>query len=89
MPQDSFLFSETYRENIGFGADGEVDDERLAGRLYWPREKADLLTRPREGLATILAFSAGDPVDLGLYAYAPGHTRELRLTGVMNAIVNA
>ena len=66
-----------------------LDDERLAGRLYWPRENVDLLTRPQEVLATILAFSAGDPVDLGLYAYAPGHARELRLTGVMNAIVNA
>jgi hypothetical protein len=66
-----------------------LDDERLAGRLYWPRENVDLLTRPQEVLATIISFSAGDPVDLGLYAYAPGHARELRLTGVMNAIVNA
>ena len=30
VPQDSFLFSETYRENIGFGADGELSDERVA-----------------------------------------------------------
>lgn len=66
-----------------------LDDGRLAGSLHWPSENVDLLTRPQEVLATILAFSAGDPVDLGLYAYAPGLARELRLTGVMNAIVNA
>jgi len=30
VPQDSFLFSETYRENVGFGADEELSDERLA-----------------------------------------------------------
>ncbi|MFO1009476.1 MAG: ABC transporter ATP-binding protein [Planctomycetota bacterium] len=30
VPQDSFLFSATWRENVGFGVDGELDDERLA-----------------------------------------------------------
>ena len=30
VPQDSFLFSETYRANVGFGAEHELDDERLA-----------------------------------------------------------
>ncbi len=63
--------------------------ERLAGSLYWPTASTDLLTRPREVLATILAFADGQPVDLCLYAYAPGQARELRLTGAMNAIVNA
>ena len=30
VPQDSFLFSETYRDNVGFGADEPLDDARLA-----------------------------------------------------------
>ena len=30
VPQDSFLFSETYRDNVGFGADEELSDGRLA-----------------------------------------------------------
>jgi len=66
-----------------------LDSSPLAGRLFWPDEGADLLTCPQDVLATILAFADSHPVDLGLYAYAPGQARELRLTGSMNAIVNA
>ncbi|MEZ5595710.1 MAG: hypothetical protein R3E84_04840 [Pseudomonadales bacterium] len=66
-----------------------LTDGTLAGRLHVPVTSVDLLSRPQEVLATLLAFSATTPVDLGLYAYAPGQARELRLTGVMNAIVNA
>lgn len=29
VPQDSFLFSETYRDNLAFGADEGIDDERV------------------------------------------------------------
>jgi ATP-binding cassette subfamily B protein len=29
VPQDSFLFSEPYRENVAFGADGELPEERI------------------------------------------------------------
>jgi len=65
------------------------DDPALAGRLYWPAANVDLLSRPQEALATLIAFSGGKPMHLGLYAYAPGHARELRLTGVMNALVRA
>ena len=61
----------------------------MAGRLCWPEEAVDLLTRPQAVLATIIAFAAGQPVDLGLYAYAPGQARELLLTATMNAIVDA
>lgn len=64
-------------------------DVELSGRLYWPRDNVDLLTQPQEVLATVLRFADGQPVDLGLYAYAPGQARELRLTGVMNALVEA
>ncbi len=61
----------------------------LGGRLCWPAGNADLLEQPQAVLATLLAFADGEPLDLGLYAYAPGRARELRLTGVMNAIVEA
>ena len=61
----------------------------LSGRLYWPAGNADLLEKPREVLATLNAFADGAPLDLGLYAYAPGQARELRLTASMNALVNA
>ncbi len=61
----------------------------LTGRLHVPAQPVDLLARPQEALATLLAFSNGVPMDLGLYAYAPGQAREMRLTGVMNALVEA
>jgi hypothetical protein len=62
---------------------------RTAGTLHWPTEGADLLTQPKEILATIIAFANGSPVDVCLYAYAPGQAREIRLTGAMNAMVDA
>ena len=59
------------------------------GTLYYPKKGIDLLTQPRDALAMIQAFAAGAAVDLCLYAYAPGHAREMRLSAAMNAIVNA
>ena len=61
----------------------------LFGRLYWPPGNADLLAQPQEVLATLVDFADGSPLDLGLYAYAPGQARELRLTASMNAVVDA
>jgi hypothetical protein len=61
----------------------------MAGRLFWPENNVDLLSQPREVLATINAFGEGAPLDLGLYAYAPGHARELLLTATMNSIIDA
>jgi hypothetical protein len=66
-----------------------LEGSELAGRLRWPPGGVDLLARPREVLATLRAFAAEGPIDLGLYAYAPGQARELRLTAIMNAIVEA
>ncbi len=66
-----------------------LDVPGMSGRLTWPTGNADLLRQPREVLATLIAFADGDPLDLGLYAYAPGKARELRLTATMNALVNA
>ena len=67
---------------------GLIDSPTRAGRLTWT-EHADLLNQPGEILATISAFAANEPVDLCLYAYAPGQARELKLTTAMNAIANA
>jgi ATP-binding cassette subfamily B protein len=33
VPQDGFLFSDTYRENVGFGVDERVGDQRLASLI--------------------------------------------------------
>lgn len=65
------------------------DDAAMSGRLFWCEAGADLLRQPREVRAMLLTFADGHPVDLGLYAYAPGQARELRLTGVMNALVDS
>ena len=69
--------------------DDWLSDEGLAGRLYWPQRNVDLLRRPQEVLATLAEFAGSDKLDLGLYAYAPGQAREMRLTSTMNAIVDA
>jgi hypothetical protein len=59
------------------------------GTVQFPADGVNLLTQPAEILATILAFAAGQRLDLCLYAYSPGQAREMRLTAAMNAIVNA
>ena len=66
-----------------------LSGEHYSGRLHYVEANTDLLTSPAEILATVKVFAAGDPLDLCLYAYAPGQARELRLTGAMNALVNA
>lgn len=63
--------------------------ERHSGTLRWVPGGADLLTDPARIVATIAAFAGSEPVDIGLYAYAPGRAREWRLTMAMNAIVDA
>jgi hypothetical protein len=69
-------------------ADLRTNDE-LAGALHWVPGGVDLLVDPHRVRATIEAFAADEPVDIGLYAYAPGRAREWRLTATMNAIVEA
>lgn len=61
----------------------------LSGRVFWPAENVDLLTQPQAVLATLQDFAAGSPLDLALYAYAPGKAREIRLTASMNALIDA
>ena len=65
------------------------ESDRFSGTLRWSEAPADLLRAPERVLATLRAFAAAGPIDLGLYAYAPGQARELRLTAAMNAIVDA
>lgn len=66
-----------------------LEGTEYSGTLHYTEAAADLLTQPAQILATINAFADGNPVDLCLYAYAPGQAREIRLTGVMCAMVNA
>lgn len=66
-----------------------LDCEAFSGTLTYPETGADLLNDPVSVLATIESFADTNPVEICLYAYAPGQARELRLTGVMNALVNA
>lgn len=54
-------------------------EPHLSGALHYIDGGADLLTQPAEIRATILEFAAGSPVHLGLYAFANGGARELRL----------
>ena len=60
-----------------------------SGSISWPEQPVDLLRQPADILATIRQFAGQAPVDLGLYAYAPGQAREVKLTEVMNALVDA
>jgi len=58
----------------------------LGGRLFVPPEPSDLLADPASVVAAIRAFAQGEPVHLGMYAYAGGEGQEWRLTASMNAI---
>jgi hypothetical protein len=63
----------------------------LAGKVTHVTAGDDLLENPRAALAAIRQFAAeGDgPVHVGLFAYAPGASRELRIAAVMDAMVRA
>ena len=64
--------------------------DELAGKLVVASEARDLLREPRRIAAHDRGgFAAGDPVHLGLFAYAPGQSREWRLTAAMTAIVRS
>ena len=69
--------------------EGLVKDSQLSGRLFVPRDGADILEQPAAIAATIAAFAGSAPVHLGLYAYAPGQSQEWRLAAAMNAIVRS
>lgn len=60
----------------------------FAGRLH-AIGASDLLADPRRVRQAIIDFANAGPVHLGLYAYAPGKGRELRLAAVMDAIAKS
>ncbi|MFO0750495.1 MAG: hypothetical protein U1F43_33225 [Myxococcota bacterium] len=61
----------------------------LAGDLVVPSGVGDVLEDPRAVREAIVQFAEGQPVHLGLFAYAPGKGRELRLAGAMDAIARS
>lgn len=60
-----------------------------AGRVISTRGGDDLLSNPLAVAAALREFAKDGPVHVGLFAYAPGASRELRLAGVMDALVRA
>lgn len=60
-----------------------------SGELVWSTAGSDLLAQPREAAASIRRFAARGPVHVGLYAYAPGQSRELRIAAGMDALVRS
>lgn len=64
------------------------DTPPLAGKIVSSEGGDDLLTNPHAALAAVREFAREGPVHLGLFAYAPGASRELRLAGVMDAMAH-
>ncbi len=75
--------------DIGAPREALAKDSALSGRLLVPRGGANLLLSPAVVAATLARFAEAGPIDVGLYAYAPGASREWRLEAAMNAIVDA
>lgn len=63
--------------------------EAGAGRIVSSEGGDDLISAPQAAMAAVREFASEGPVHLGLFAYAPGASRELRLAGVMDAMVQA
>ncbi|MDX2014239.1 MAG: hypothetical protein SFW67_28830, partial [Myxococcaceae bacterium] len=61
----------------------------FSGRLLTTIGGDDVLHEPRKVVAALKAFASDGPVHVGLFAYAPGAGRELRLAAAMDAIVRA
>ncbi|MFT3711651.1 MAG: hypothetical protein QM817_28775 [Archangium sp.] len=64
------------------------NSDAMAGRIISTEGGDDLLTNPHAVLAAVREFASAGPVHLGLFAYAPGASRELRLAGVMDAMAH-
>lgn len=61
--------------------------DALSGSITRASGAANLLAQPREIAAAIRAFAESEPVHVGMFAYAPGASKEWRLGAAMNAIV--
>lgn len=66
---------------------GNVND--LAGDITRAPGAQNLLEQPREIAALVRAFASDGPVHIGMFAYAPGASKEWRLAATMNAIVSS
>jgi hypothetical protein len=64
-------------------------EPRLGGRLHYVAQGADLLAGPAAIRQTVLTFAAGAPVRFGMYAFASGDARALRLSFSMNELVRS
>lgn len=67
--------------------DVKPPDASLEGALVTTRGGDDVLNHPRAVLAALKDFANDGPVHVGLFAYAPGAGRELRLAAGMDAVV--
>ncbi len=68
-----------------------IDPQRptapAAGTLVYDPSARDVLAEPASIVRAIERFADGEAVHVGMFAYAPGKGRELRLAETMNAIV--
>ncbi|MBL9038201.1 MAG: hypothetical protein JNG84_06805, partial [Archangium sp.] len=67
-------------------ADALRDTSALSGTVLFNPAKDDLLLNPAAALASVQRFAEDGPVHLGLFAYAPGAGRELRIAGAMDVL---
>ena len=61
----------------------------LAGTIVHAPLGDDLLGKPRSVAASLRRFAQAGPVHVGLFAYAPGASRELRIAAVMTELVRS
>jgi hypothetical protein len=68
-----------------------IDPQRsaasAAGTIVYDASARDVIEEPAAIVRAIERFADGDAVHVGMFAYAPGKGRELRLAETMNAIV--
>lgn len=62
-------------------------EPQLGGAVHFVEDGIDLLTQPDAIRATVMAFANGAPVHFGLYAYASGDARALKLALTMNELL--
>ncbi|MFW7378890.1 MAG: hypothetical protein ACOH5I_08795 [Oligoflexus sp.] len=60
---------------------------KYSGSLSFSREVNNILLQPDRIRDAIVTFAAGDPVHMGMFAYAAGASQEWRLAATMNGII--
>lgn len=68
---------------------GPTADVTAKGHLVTAKDGDDLLLRPQAVASSLRQLAEKAPLHLGLFAYAPGAGRELRLAGVMDALARS